>query len=137
MVFIFPFLLCDSMEHWIHHHHITPPLWNPPEELIMTTLTLAFESQKWIGWDQFFRGQLSLDWIKAITIYYCKQQPGSTFTPDHWMCTMIDAIWTFSMTLWHQRCASYHGINGLLTLEWKCKAKALHATEVYQQTIEQ
>ena len=39
------------------------------------------------------------------------------------------------MTLWHQCCAYYHSVNSILTLEWKCKAMALHATEVYQQMI--
>ena len=75
-------------------------------------------------------------WLTVINIYYCEWQPGQMFTPDQWMHTTIVAIWTFSMTLWcQQHCASYHGINGIHTLEWKHKAMALCAKEVYQETI--
>ena len=49
--------------------------------------------------------------------------------------TTIDVIWTFSMTLWYQRCASYHGMNGIHTLERKRKATAICAMEVYQEMI--
>ena len=51
------------------------------------------------------------------------------------MHTTIDAIWTFSLTLWCQQCASYHGVNSIHTLKQKCKAMAIHATEVYQEMI--
>ena len=46
-------LICDSIENWIHHRQISLPLWihNKP---IITALTDAFNSQKKIGWDQFF-----------------------------------------------------------------------------------
>ena len=51
------------------------------------------------------------------------------------MQNTIDAIWTFSLTLWCQQCASYHGVNSMQTLKQKHKATAFHATEVYQEMI--
>ena len=39
------------------------------------------------------------------------------------------------MTLWRQRCASCHGINGILNHERKRKDTAIRATEIFQQTI--
>ena len=39
------------------------------------------------------------------------------------------------MGLWQQRCASYHGVNSLHTLECKQKSTAQWAKDVYQQTI--
>ena len=51
------------------------------------------------------------------------------------MRTTIDAIWTFAMTLWCQCCASYHSVNGINTLKWKHKETAIHAKEIYQETI--
>ena len=51
------------------------------------------------------------------------------------MHTTIDVLWTFSLTLWHQQCASYHGVNDINMLERKCKAMAIHAMEVFQETI--
>ena len=44
------------MEHWIHHHQITPPQWDPNAEPILIAIAIAFMSQKQIGWDQFFYG---------------------------------------------------------------------------------
>ena len=93
-------LLCDSMDHWIHHHCHKPPQWPIIKELIMLTLTMVFNSQKQIGCDQFFCGQLLKDWLMAIETYYHECQPVPTFTPDEWMQTTIDALLTFSMTLW-------------------------------------
>ena len=68
-------------------------------------------------------------------IYYHEQQPGYIFTPDEWICTTINAIWTFALTLWCQQCASYHGVNGIHTFEWQCKVMAFCAAEVYQEII--
>ena len=71
----------------------------------------------------------------VIETYYWDCHPGHIFTPDQWMHTMIDAIWTFSLTLWHQRCESYHSTHGTHTLECKWKDMALQAQEVFQTTI--
>ena len=114
-------LLCTSMDHWINCHCIELPQWQLTNKLILLTLTKAFNSQKHIGWDQFFCGWLSKDWMTAIEIYYHEWCPSPAFTSDQWMRMTINAIWTYSMTLWWQRCVSYHGINGILTLEWKQK----------------
>ena len=77
-------LICDSMENWIHCHQISLPTWTQNKTLL-TALTDAFHSQKRIGWDQFFRGQLSQDWARAIGLYYKERQPGTAYTPDNWM----------------------------------------------------
>ena len=63
-------LICKSMKNWIHQQCITPPQWELPTEPIMNAITIAFNSQKHIGWDQFFCRQISLDWKQAISIYY-------------------------------------------------------------------
>ena len=39
------------------------------------------------------------------------------------------------MMLWQQRCTAYHGVNGIITLKWKCKDMALQAMEIYHQMI--
>ena len=102
--------------------------------LMWSHLLLILKTQ--IGWDQFFHGHLSKDWIQVIKIYYHDHWPGTAFNLDQWACTTISALWNFSMTLWHQCCKSYHhGVNGIHTLERKCKATAVHAVEVYQETI--
>ena len=58
------------MEHWINQKQIPPPQWTVPEEPIMMAITSAFHSQKNIGWDQFFHGQLSKAWLMVIEVYY-------------------------------------------------------------------
>jgi hypothetical protein len=47
----------------------------------------------------------------------------------------ITALWTFSLNLWRQRNAEYHGENGVLSKERIRKATATLATQVYQDTI--
>ena len=49
-------LICGSMEHWIHCCQITPPQQDPNVEPILNAISIAFTSQKQIGWDQFFHG---------------------------------------------------------------------------------
>jgi hypothetical protein len=79
------------------------------------------KSQSKIGWDQFFLGCIATDWKLAIQIYYHEQQPGTSFTPDQWMQTTINAIWTLALTLWRQHNAALHGPDSSLTLEHKRK----------------
>jgi hypothetical protein len=47
----------------------------------------------------------------------------------------ISALWNFSLTLWRQRNAEYHGENGTISKERTRKATALRATQVYRETI--
>ena len=67
----------------------------------MILITRAFQSQQRIGWDQFFRGRLTHEWSLVLATYYNERQPGYNFTPENWMRTTINAIWDFSLTLWH------------------------------------
>ena len=97
----------------------------------MDDLQQAFESQCNIGWDQFFRGHISLGWQTAITLYYHDRHPRTAFTPEQWMRTTINALWDFSLTLWRHRNATYHGIDGAITLKQKHKETALKAAAVY------
>ena len=100
----------------------------------MNNLKRAFESQCRIGWDQFFRGRITLCWQAVIANYYHERHPGPAFTPDQWMQTTINAIWDFSLTLWRQRNAAYHGADEALPLERKQKDTALKAAAVYRDT---
>jgi hypothetical protein len=128
-------LLCDNMTTWITRQRPTPPTLHNPDDPILQAITTAFHSQSNIGWDQFFRGRIATDWKTAISTYYHERRPGTAFTPDQWMRTTIDALWTFSMTLWRQRNASLHGEDSILTLEKRRKETATKAASVYQETI--
>jgi hypothetical protein len=128
-------LICDSMTSWINHTRIAPPSWPLHPEPIMQQLTHAFNLQRKIGWDQFFRGRISKDWQHAIHTYYNEWQPGDSFTSDQWMRNTIDAIWKFALTLWRQRNATLHGKDSILTLEKRRKEAVTRATNVYRDTI--
>jgi hypothetical protein len=128
-------LLCDSMHSWIHRTRIAPPTWPTPTEPIMESITQAFNSQRRIGWDPFFRGRISRAWSHTIRLYYIDRKPGVSFTPDRWMRTTIDAIWKFAMTLWRHRCTTYHGENGALTKEQHRKDTTTTAKTIYNDTI--
>ena len=47
----------------------------------------------------------------------------------------INAIWDFSLTLWRRQCETYHGTQGVHTLECKRKETAIQAHAVYHETI--
>jgi hypothetical protein len=128
-------LICGSMHSWIDRTRIIPPTCDHPEEPITTALRQAFTAQRLIGWDQFLRGRIALKWKDVITAYYHERRPGPAFTPDQWMRTTINAIWTFALTLWRHRNAEYHGDQGNLTHERHRKLTALRATEVYRDTL--
>ena len=110
-------LLCDSITSWLTRSRIEPPTWHPPADQIETELSKAFATQRHIGWDQFLRGRIAIDWKQAIHTHNCETRPGAHFAADQWMRTTIDAIWTLAMTLWRQRCTTYHGKQGALTKE--------------------
>ena len=112
-----------------------PPTWDPPLEPIHNDIQRAFASQRRIGWDQFFRGRITLDWRKAIATYYHDCRPGPAFTPDQWLRTTIKALWNFSLTIWRARNLEYHGENGAISQERIRKVMALQAKAVYQDTI--
>jgi hypothetical protein len=128
-------LLCNSINSWLTRTRIEPPAWQQPEDPLEMALSQAFNKQRCIGWDQFLRGRIASDWRCAIELHYCDTTPGEYFTPDTWMRTTINAIWTLAMTLWRQRCTTYHGENGTRTKEQCRKATAIEATTVYQATI--
>jgi hypothetical protein len=128
-------VICECMDAWLTKQRMAPPSLQNPDDPILQALATAFQSQRKIGWDQFFRGRIATDWKTAIGIYYNERRPGNAFTPDQWMRTTIDALWKFSMTLWRQRNASLHGENSILSLERIRKETAAKAANVYQATI--
>ena len=128
-------VICDCMDAWLTKQRMAPPSLQNPDDPILQALATAFQSQRKIGWDQFFRRRIATDWKTAIGIYYNERRPGTAFTPDQWMRTTIDALWKFSMTLWRQRNASLHGENSILSLERIRKETAAKAANVYQATI--
>ena len=101
----------------------------------MADLQCAFKSQQKIGWDQLLRGRIAKDWKTAIKTYYHERKPGDSYTPDQWMRTTIAALWKFSMTLWRQRNAAFHGTDSAITLEKRRTAAVTKATAVYLDTI--
>jgi hypothetical protein len=128
-------LLCTCMHNWTHRNCRSLPNWLEPLEPIMQHLKHAFDAQCRIGWDQFFRGRISRQWKTAIETYYHERCPGESYTPNHWMRTTIDALWTFSMTLWQQRNASYLGMDSALTQEKRRKDTAIRTADISCDTI--
>jgi hypothetical protein len=130
-------LLCNSMQCWISRVRIPSPTWHEPLEPIQRLISDAFAAQNKIGWDQFLRGRIALAWQPAISLYYVERKPGERYTPDRWMRTTIDALWTFGLTLWRKRCKELHGEKSEISLEAKRKEAATRATAVYKETIGQ
>jgi len=123
------------MDKWIARRPVLPPAWNGPEDEIQAEIRLAFTAQSRIGWDQFFRGRIAKDWQIPITRFYEERQPGDSFTPEQWMRTVIQELWTFSITVWNQRNTELHGLNGFISAEKLRKETADAVIHVYQTTI--
>jgi hypothetical protein len=51
------------------------------------------------------------------------------------MRTVIQELWTFSITVWNQRNTELHGLNGFISAERLRKETADAAIHVYQTTI--
>ena len=84
----------------------------------------AFDAQTTIGWDQFLRGRLSLDWKTLLALYYKERRPTGHKTPALWMTTTISNMWKFFSDMWRtQRNADFHG-----RTPDEIRAKALEAT---------
>jgi len=128
-------VICESMDKWIARRPVLPPAWNGPEDEIKAEIRLAFNAQSRIGWDQFFRGRIAKDWQIPIARFYEERQPGDSFTPEQWMRTVIQELWTFSITVWNQRNTELHGLNGFISAERLRKETADAAIQVYQTTI--
>jgi hypothetical protein len=130
-------LLCHSMQCWISRERIPKPTWTEPMETIQRLIINAFEAQNKIGWDQFIRGRVATAWKTVISSYYSERRPGESYSPDRWMRTTIDALWTFGLTLWRRRCKELHGEKSELSLEAKRKETATRAMAAYRDTIGQ
>jgi hypothetical protein len=130
-------LLCNSMQCWLSRVRIPSPNWQEPLEPIQRLLSVAFEAQTKIGWDQLLRGRIALAWKPVIALYYVERQPGERYTPDRWMRTTIDALWTFGLTLWRRRCKELHGEKSEISLEAKREEAAIRAMAAYKDTIGQ
>jgi len=68
-------------------------------------------------------------------MYYCEQQPGNSYTLDHWMQTTIATLWHFAMTLWCQRNLDKHSKDSAITIEKQCKEAMTRARAVYNETL--
>ena len=74
----------------------------------------AYESQTRIGWDQFIKGRISLEWSALIRFEYSKHQviqQSATQrpkyrTPETWAKGLIVLNWEFVNLLWEQRISS-------------------------------
>jgi hypothetical protein len=127
-------LICDSMDSWMARRPVTLPAWNVREP-IQREMRRAFTAQSKIGWDQFLRGRVAKAWQRPIQTYYRLRQPGESFTPEQWMRKLISALWTFSLTMWRQRCSEFHGTESAISLERRRRETATKAQSVYQETI--
>ena len=69
--------------------------------------TKAFLDQTSLGWDQFFRGRLSITWHKAL---YFSRQSDKSDTSDTVLKRLIKWIFTFSLEMWEHRNGILHGV---------------------------
>lgn len=81
-----------------------------PPQAAQQVLQSAAEDQHSIGWQNIFRGHLSLCWKTA----YQHLLPVTTKQPNQqaalWCKRLIRALWTYSLSLWYSRNLAVHGL---------------------------
>ena len=95
----------------------TPPaplIANPRYALLVET---AFINQTQIGWPNFYRGLISIQWKKIQYQYFLELNYGDVHAVDKWARMLTKHILEFSRIMWNERCtivaaerdASYDG----------------------------
>jgi hypothetical protein len=69
-------------------------------------LKVAFRAQSRIGWDNFLKGRLSLDWITCMDHHF--QSNGSKLTGQRCITKLIVSLWEHMDRLWTYRNNRYH-----------------------------
>ena len=92
----------------------TPLIANPRYALLTDT---PFTNQTQIGWPNFYRGLISIQWKKIQYQYLLELNHGDIHAVDKWARMLTKNILEFSRIMWNERCtiavaerdASYDG----------------------------
>lgn len=125
-----------GMKGWIDSALPAPTLLAPTRGKLMPTeqmSTAAFMDQSKLGWDAFFRGQLSKLWRK--TILFCNPIRDEEATETH-LRRIIQKLHSFSLAVWECRNGILHGasaaekkdVRSALIREKVSKAYMMYAT---------
>jgi hypothetical protein len=84
---------CGNDDKWLVNKR------NYPEELHR-----AIEDQNAIGWNQIYRGHISIEFSNAQELFYRWQQlPETTHNGHKWTRGLLHKIWETMLSLWHNR----------------------------------
>jgi hypothetical protein len=72
------------------------------------TIQRAIQEQNQIGWSNFYRGRISLEWVTAQQQQYEKQYKTKMDT-EQWATSIISTIWHGFLELWEARKDDQHG----------------------------
>jgi hypothetical protein len=91
-----------ALKQWLSKSTITPPCWPSAHDTpLRTAIRRAFDAQTSIGWDQFFRGRLTIYWRRPLAMYY--KERDIKLSTTLWMTKCIDSVWKLYNSMWDQR----------------------------------
>jgi hypothetical protein len=68
----------------------------------------AYNTQTTIGWHQFARGRIAIEWGNAINEHLARQTWYS-FNAEHWGSKILSINWKYILQLWMIRNTEVHG----------------------------
>ena len=104
--FLCPVLL-DILRKGISHYLNAAPAPNPATYGIMYAQLVV--QQNAIGWDHFFRGKWSRDWIHLQKQYLARIGKRASRSQEQWTTSLLRLIWDKLHNIWCQRNKRRHG----------------------------
>jgi hypothetical protein len=94
---------------WTKHVNQYPePITTVNTNNIDGMVQIALERQTNIGWHNFLKGYISIDWSKAQQAYLKEQKVGAN---PQWASTAIEILQTYTLSMWQYRNQYLHGID--------------------------
>jgi len=93
------------------------------------TIQMLFWQQCSIGWDQLFHGRITTSWAFYIDHHMPTKTNGTIFYSK-----VINLIWTYILSSWHQRNTALHNPNPMDDFRWQ--ALETQVAQIFQQIQE-
>ena len=80
-----------------------------PNDDFLQLVRWAYTQQTVIGWSNLLRGRLASSWLCAHDDYHRQRHLHARNSSTKFAPAFVQALWSFSLTVWHQRNQDVHG----------------------------
>ena len=93
----------DNLELWLE-----PSTISTNEYIYPSNILKALNHQQDIGWDQFIRGRISIEWGHIINEFMSTSDK-KDFKAETWGANLLSINWKYIIKIWAVRCDDIHG----------------------------